>query len=268
MASFLKDISNFYGTGEKNAAGQTLEEFLKEYDPYRYKTPSCTTDAVIFAYEGEKCEDAAGLKVLLIKRGNHPSIGFWALPGGFIELEENLEDTARRELMEETGVEGLIMEQLAAYGDYDRDPRARVITTAYMALVRLGDIKVQAGDDAADAMWCEMELGEVPLDEREPDEKKEDGKIRIYRLTLKNKERGFETEALVKCVERGAGGLIREEKYTVIRRGETASDHAAIIVQGLLRIKERQGIQPLYHQALQTHIRDNYKCISHDYIEP
>lgn len=243
MASFLKDISKFYGTGEKNGAEQTLDEFLKEYDPYRYKTPSCTTDAVIFAYEGERCETIEGLKILLIKRGNHPSIGFWALPGGFIELEENLEDTARRELMEETGIEGLVMEQLAAYGDFDRDPRARVITTAYMAMVRLEDVKVRAGDDAADAMWCEMVLGEVPsgasgmeeLRERE----EEDTKIKLYRLILKNKERAFETEAWVKCTAKGEGGLIREEKFTVVRQGRTASDHAAIIVQGLLKIKER-----------------------------
>ena len=242
MASFLKDISKFYGTGEKNASGQTLKEFLDGYDPYRYKTPSCTTDAVIFAYEDDKCKDIEGLKILLIKRGNHPSIGFWALPGGFIDLEENLEDTARRELMEETGVEGLVMEQLASYGDYDRDPRARIITTAYMALVRLGEVKVQAGDDAADAMWCEMELLEVPSEERETKDKEEDvSDITIYRLILKNKERGFETEAWVKCAAKGVGGLIREEKFTVVRQGETASDHAAIIVQGLLKIKRRMN---------------------------
>ncbi len=240
MASFLKDVSKFYGTGEKNGTGQTLDEFLKEYDPYRYKTPSCTTDAVIFAYEGERCETIEGLKILLIKRGNHPSIGFWALPGGFIELEENLEDTARRELMEETGIEGLVMEQLAAYGDFDRDPRARVITTAYMAMVRLEDVKVRAGDDAADAMWCEMELRETALEETKLKEKKEEGgEVRIYRLILKNKERAFETEAWVKCTAKGEGGLIREEKFTVVRQGRTASDYAAIIVQGLLKIKER-----------------------------
>ena len=119
MPSFLKDISKFYGTGEKNSAGQTLEEFLEEYDPYKYKTPCCTTDAVIFSFDGERCENEEELKVLLVRRSNHPSIGCLALPGGFINLEENLEDTARRELEEETGVKGLVMEQLAVYGDYD-----------------------------------------------------------------------------------------------------------------------------------------------------
>lgn len=245
MASFLNDISRFYGTGERNAAGQSLEEFLETYDPYKYKTPSCTTDAVIFSYEGEKCEVLSDLKILLVRRSNHPGIGCLALPGGFAELRENLEDTARRELEEETGVSGLAMEQLATYGDYDRDPRTRVITTAYMALVRQSDVKVQAGDDAADAMWCEMELEEVSCETADADIRKETGQemkreTAIYRLTLKNDERRLKTEACVKYAAAGTG-LIREEKFTVVRQGETASDHAAIIVQALLKIKKRMA---------------------------
>ena len=161
MPSFLEDISAFYGTGEKNAAGQTLEEFLETYDPYRYKNPCCTTDAVVFSAGKELYPDLDGLKVLLVRRSNHPSIGYWALPGGFVNLRENLEVTARRELEEETGVSGIAVEQFACYGDYDRDPRARVITTAYMALVDEDQITVQAGDDAADAAWCTVSLEET-----------------------------------------------------------------------------------------------------------
>ncbi len=240
MPSFLKNISKFYGTGEKNAAGQSLEEFLERYDPYKYPTPSCTTDAVIFSYEGESCETIDGLKVLLVKRSNHPGIGYWALPGGFVNLKENLEDTARRELEEETGVRGLVMEQVAAYGDYDRDPRTRVITTAYMALVHRTDVKVRAGDDAADAVWCGLELKEMP--NRVPGTEKEENMERdknrkFYRLNVKCEERGFETDAYVEYA--AAGHLIREEKYTVTRQGEIASDHAAIIVQALLRLDAR-----------------------------
>ena len=66
--AFLNDFSKFYGTGEKNEAGQNLEEFLELYDPRKYETPSNTTDAVIFAYEGESCDSIDGLKVLLVKR--------------------------------------------------------------------------------------------------------------------------------------------------------------------------------------------------------
>ena len=160
MASFLENIEPFRGTGERNKDGQTLEEFLEGYQPYRYETPSCTTDAVVFSYRGmeEQIRDVNALEVLLVKRSNHPSIGFWALPGGFINLREDLEETARRELQEETGVSGLCMEQIAVYGAMDRDPRTRVITTAYMALVNREEISIEAGDDAADAAWCKIQL--------------------------------------------------------------------------------------------------------------
>lgn len=230
MPSFLQDISKFYGTGEKNAAGQTLEEFLEGYDPYRYRTPSCTVDSVIFGYEGEQCVSAEGLKVLLVKRSNHPSIGFWALPGGFVEMEENLSDAAGRELYEETGIQGMALEQVGVFGDYDRDPRTRVITTAYMSAVRLSDVKVEAGDDAADAAWCEIRLEEIG----EADASCE---RRQYRLIVSNEEKGIKTEAVVE--HRMSGEFIREEKFAVIEQGMIAVDHAAIIVQGLLRLRER-----------------------------
>ena len=111
MAAFLKEIEKFYGTKEKNRQGEDLETFLEHYDPRKYETPSCTTDAVIFSITGELLE-VNQLKVLLVRRSNHPSIGFWALPGGFAEMRENLEDTARRELEEETGYRANSMEWL------------------------------------------------------------------------------------------------------------------------------------------------------------
>lgn len=240
MPSFIEDISPFYGTGEKNAAGQTLEEFLEAYDPYRYKNPCCTTDAVVFSAGKELSADLTGLKVLLVRRSNHPSIGFWALPGGFVNLRENLEDTARRELEEETGVNGIAVEQFACYGDYDRDPRARVITTAYMALVDEEQTTVHAGDDAADAAWCTVSLEETGR-------KTENGWLSVdYRIVFVNDEKGICTAASVnKSVnKRERTGLIREKKYVVTDRGMTAVDHAAIIVQAMeiLKLRLRHAI--------------------------
>ena len=231
MPSFLKDLTPFYGTGEKNSDGKTLEQFLEEYDPYKYRTPCCTTDAVVFSHSGQPVSKDTAFKVLLIKRKNHPSIGFWALPGGFINLEENLEETARRELEEETGVQGLAVEQFACYGDWNRDPRARVITTAYMALTEESQVKVQAGDDAADAAWCVIHVDEIS--------RRETGEYRevIYALKVENREKEISLSAVVKRTERK--GLIREKKYSVSEGGGIAVDHAAIIVQAFLLLKER-----------------------------
>lgn len=233
MPAFLKNITPFYGTGEKNSAGQSLEEFLEAYDPYKYKNPCCTTDTVVFSYREGKVKDPDGLKVLMVKRSNHPSIGFWALPGGFVNLEEDLDDTARRELEEETGVSGLTIEQFACYGDYRRDPRARVITTAYMALVEEEKITVEAGDDASDAAWCTVSL-------RTTEDKEEGGwRIRDYILSLENEEKGIRTKACIQKKERG--NLIREKKYSVTDGGVIAVDHAAIITQALEILNARIG---------------------------
>lgn len=234
MPSFLDDISSFYGTGEKNEKGQTLEEFLKEYDPYQYKNPCATTDMVLFSYAGEK-PDTDALKVLLVCRKNHPSIGYWALPGGFVELYENLEDTARRELEEETGVKGLPVEQFACYGDYQRDPRARVITTAYFSLVNEKEVRVKAGDDAADAAWFTVKLKKGESRDVTTDAaviKKED-----FSLELENEYRGLKIGAVICKEERQ--GLVRERKYKVKEGGMVAVDHAAIITQALEVIQQR-----------------------------
>ena len=234
MPSFLDDISSFYGTGEKNEKGQTLEEFLKEYDPYQYKNPCATTDMVLFSYAGEK-PDTDALKVLLVCRKNHPSIGYWALPGGFVELYENLEDTARRELQEETGVSGLPVEQFACYGDYQRDPRARVITTAYFSLVNEKEVRVKAGDDAADAAWFTVKLKKGESKDITTDAaviRRED-----FSLELENEDRGLKIRAVICKEERQ--GLVRERKYKVKEGGMVAVDHAAILTQALEVIQQR-----------------------------
>lgn len=239
MPAFLKDLSKFYGTGERNQAGQTLEEFLEGYDPYKYRTPSCTADAVIFSCAGPLTKELRGIRLLLVKRGNHPSIGYWALPGGFVDMEENLEESAKRELLEETGIGSLPMEQIGAYGNYDRDPRTRVITTAYMALIQGQEPEAAAGDDAADAVWCELGLEEIKGGEASRGTgQQEDGCIiTTYRLSVKNQEKHLDTCALVE--RKRLPGLIREESFTVKECGMIAVDHAAIIVQALTILQGR-----------------------------
>lgn len=119
---------------------------------YKYPHPSVTTDCVIFGFDGSK------LKVLLIERGIEPYKGRWAFPGGFLNMEESAEEGALRELQEETGLTGAYIEQFHTFTDPKRDPRERVITIAYFALVRIQDVK--GGDDAAKAQW--FALDEIP----------------------------------------------------------------------------------------------------------
>ncbi|MCA9197070.1 MAG: NUDIX hydrolase [Planctomycetales bacterium] len=114
---------------------------------YEYARPAVSVDCVTFGL------DEDGLKVLLIERKLEPFAGCWALPGGFVEMHESLETAAKRELEEETGLKVEYLEQLFTFGDVQRDPRDRVITVAYFALVKLTDHAVEAASDARQAVW-------------------------------------------------------------------------------------------------------------------
>ncbi len=114
---------------------------------YQYPRAALTVDCVVFGYdEGE-------LKVLLIERGLEPFKGRWALPGGFVRVDETLDQAARRELTEEAGLENVFLEQLCTFGGVHRDPRERVVSVAHFALVKLSDHRAKAATDAADAEW-------------------------------------------------------------------------------------------------------------------
>lgn len=114
---------------------------------YQYPRAALTVDCVVFGYdEGE-------LKVLLIQRALDPFKGKWALPGGFVRVDETLDDAARRELEEEAGLKDVFLEQLYTFGAVNRDPRERVVSVAYYALVKLAAHETKAATDAADARW-------------------------------------------------------------------------------------------------------------------
>ena len=129
---------------------------------YDYLHPAVTVDIVIFTLRADE------LKVLLIKRALSPFQGEWALPGGFVDLDESLDAAARRELEEETGVAGVYLEQLYTFGTPDRDPRERVITIAYYALIPSDRIVLQAATDAEGVSWFGLEeLPELAFDHSE-----------------------------------------------------------------------------------------------------
>jgi 8-oxo-dGTP diphosphatase len=130
-------------------------------DPNQNLRPSVTVDTIVLAL-GER-----GLEVLLVQRRYPPFQDMWAIPGGFVEIDESLDAAARRELAEETGISDLqaTVEQLRAFGAPERDPRTRVVTVAYTALVRARDIALRAGSDAAQAAWFSVDaLPELAFD--------------------------------------------------------------------------------------------------------
>lgn len=134
---------------QENARKEQLMPFT-----YEYPRAALTVDCVVFGFDGE------GLKLLLIERGLEPFKGRWALPGGFVGVEEELEDAARRELKEETGITAVVLEQFQTFGAVNRDPRERVVTVAYFALTRLEDHRPHAATDARQAVW--FNCGELP----------------------------------------------------------------------------------------------------------
>lgn len=129
---------------------------------YQYPHPAVTTDIVIFTIRDQQ------LKVLLIKRKGTPFKGKWALPGGFVAIDETLEASAKRELAEETGVKGVYLEQLYTFGSPKRDPRERVITVAYFALIPSGKIQLRAATDAEAVDWYSInDLPKLAFDHHE-----------------------------------------------------------------------------------------------------
>jgi len=117
---------------------------------YRHARAALTVDCVVFGF------DAGELKVLLIQRALAPFKGQWALPGGFVHVDETLDDAARRELAEETGLQHVFLEQLYTFGAVKRDPRERVVSVAHFALVKLSDHAAKAATDAAEAAWFKI----------------------------------------------------------------------------------------------------------------
>ena len=126
---------------------------------YQYERPALTVDCVVFGFdEGE-------LKILLIERALEPFRGKWALPGGFVEMDETLDEAAARELMEETALRDVFLEQLYTFSTVDRDPRERVVSVAYYALIPLRKQGIHASTDARRAAWfCVSELPSLAFD--------------------------------------------------------------------------------------------------------
>ena len=173
---------------------------------YKYPHPAVTTDSVIFGFDG------TSMNILLIERGIDPYKGSWALPGGFLNLNETVEEGAKRELLEETNVKDVYLEQFHVFSTVDRDPRERVLTVAFFALVSKDDYEVIAGDDAARARWHEWNhLPPLAFDHAEiiaMAREKLQEKLRISPIAFKLLNREFKMDELQRIYEQ-----IHEKKY-------------------------------------------------------
>jgi len=223
----------------KNKQGQSEEEFLSEYDAGQYERPSVTVDMLVFTVMNElkksyrKLPEKA-LKILMVKRGNHPYMGCWALPGGFVDVNESLDKAALRELKEETNIDDIYMEQLYTWGDVGRDPRTRIIGCSYMSLVDSSRLDVKAGDDADEAAWFKVKASIVGQ------KKSATGKgyavQNIVRVMLKNEKE--ELTAVVKVNKRFDGNMVKVERE-LLESGGIAFDHAKIIEYAVERLRNK-----------------------------
>ena len=223
----------------KDRMGLTEEQFLATYDASRFERPSMTVDMLIFTVADEENKNYRKLpkkvlKLLMIKRGEHPYIGHWALPGGFVQMDESLDEAALRELKEETNIDKIYMEQLYTWGDVGRDPRTRVISTSYMSLVDSSTLNIKGSDDADDAKWFTVSC-RLYQEEKTETEK---GYVlqRLFKLNLFNDENTL--SAIVKTIKTVEGKITKVEREVVESKG-IAFDHVKIIGYAIERLRSK-----------------------------
>ena len=217
--------------------GLTEKEFLERYKPGDYERPSVATDMVIFT--ARDCQEnnyrklpQKKLQILLIKRGGHPYINTWALPGGFVNPDETTEQAAKRELYEETGVGNIYLEQLYTFSEPKRDPRMRVMSCSYMALVDSEKISVSAGDDAKSAEWFDVSLKKESSGINENDS----GFVSVTDYVLELQKDDEILNARIRLTKtRKDSGL--DSRYEIIESHGLAFDHAKIIAFAVLRLR-------------------------------
>lgn len=223
----------------RDRKGLTEQEFLQVYDARIYERPSVTADMLIFTVCDKQQENyrklpEKSLQLLLIKRGEHPYLGQWALPGGFVSVHESIEAAAYRELKSEANVEELYMEQLFTWGDVERDPRTRVISTSYMALVDRTALDVKAGDDADDACWFEVSYHIF----QEKKTMLPDGYELKKLVKIKLSHEKELLTATVRIITTYSGKLKRINR-DIIESNKLAFDHAKMIEYAIERLRNK-----------------------------
>ncbi|MCG3087701.1 NUDIX hydrolase [Sporosarcina cyprini] len=226
---------------EKDLQNLSEREFIEQYrktEKDKYEKPSVTTDMAIFTVATEKPTDKRKkaekeLQLLLIRRGGHPYKGDWALAGGFMGIDEDLDTAVQRELKEETGVDGVYAEQLYTWSAVDRDPRMRIVSVSYLALVDQEKLPpLQAGDDAEEVRWFTVRDHVVDIqDELDGEIRRRTEKIKLELLS------GTVTVSAIveKVTETDQANT--KTTTTIIERQGIAFDHAEIILYSLERLR-------------------------------
>lgn len=232
-----------------NRISQEEKEFLKQYDLTKYDRPSVAADMAVFSVMGEQGEKQARdkenyrklpkrrLKILLIRRGDHPYRGDWSLPGGFGRRSEEIYETAKRELFEETQISEAYLKLIGVFGREGRDPRGWIISHTFLALIDGEKYQVRGGSDARDAAWFEVEFTQEKVSEKR--EKDRPGRSTLYRLRLvcEEKEEPVVLQALIRKED-----VIRhfhtETEYFVEEEEGLAFDHAKLICYALLSLRQ------------------------------
>lgn len=220
----------------KNKQGLTEDQFLKQYDESTYKKPSFTVDMLIFTVMNEEEQNyrklpEKSLKILMVKRGDHPCIGKWALPGGFVNVNESLDEAALRVLRAETNINDIYMEQLYTWGEVSRDPRTRVISSSYMALVDSSSLKIKAGSDEQDAAWFNVTYNLL----QEKKEVVEKGYIYEQIVQIKLWNENEKLSAKIKIIENPDGKVSRE----IMESTGIAFDHGKFIEYAISRLRNK-----------------------------
>jgi 8-oxo-dGTP diphosphatase len=222
------------------------EEFLKDYNPNSYERPSVTNDVIIFTTDDKKEENSRkvpkkGLQVLLIKRDDYPHKGKWAIPGGFVNIDESLEEGANRKLIDETGIQDVYMEQLYSFSEINRDPRTRVISVGNVALISKDNIKFNNKTNVKEAKWFWIEKNLIKSEEQE--------KYNLNQYLLSFKSEDGELEANYKITEKIEKSVLRkkEKAYSLLDGStkELAFDHYRIIDYAIDRIRNKIEYTPI-----------------------
>ncbi len=225
---------------------QSPEEaaFLASYRIEDFPRPSVAADMAVFSVmEGEEADSRRKdprqeLKVLLVRRGSWPYRGLWALPGGFVTPDETVEETARRELFEETGVPDAHLVPFASFSAPDRDPRGRILSLAHLALIDASRYRVHAGTDAWEADWFRIDVTEL---ERMQEQTETGADVRLrYRLVLFCARRDLTLSAELALTRSYSGARVSTSCRITEQEG-LAFDHAEILLRAFLELRSLAG---------------------------